>query len=539
MVDAKSGARNYKLRIIGVALVAVMLMLGGTQALASDSFLLNFENSFPISGTALDTCKLCHPGYPFDTTHRVNVFGSDFAQATLGDHTFNQALLDTDSDGDGFTNGQEINGLTFPGDPASHPAPGPTLDALSINGPSSVNEGDTASYEASAFWSDGTTTTVSPVWAATPGTAATIDSSGLLTALQVASDQAVTVSATYSGMTANQMVTVVDIPPLPAASISLNPQDGATDVPVTTVVIATLTGSGDIADIVNSSTFSLADAGSAVVSGSIDYNDSHTEATFTPLATLANATAYTATVAPATGTQPPVLASPVSSTFTTVAATPDSDGDGVGDGEDDQPQDNGRATPPCVRRSGKFLVDTYGNAGISLRNAEGVSDMHPQFNRRGRPFGFHFPDGLVRYKLRGVSHGGTVTVTVSFPSGVPHGSRIFKVDGNGFHESANAIVSGHKVTLTLTDGGEGDADGTANGEIDDPVGVAVPEATGGASNGTGGVSAAGGCSVAGSGEDWNDAFGSFGLIALVGMWLALRRRKPGIEGVEPLSPRRK
>jgi Bacterial Ig-like domain len=508
--------RSDKKWLLGAALVFVALTFFGSRGLAYDYYLLNFENSFPVLDTALDTCNLCHPN-PLNKSVR-NSFGSDFALATLGNHTFNQALLDTDSDGDGFTNGQEISALTFPGDINDHPAPGPTLNTLLINGPSSVNEGTTASYEASAFWSDGTTTTVSPVWGVSPGTAATIDSSGLLTALQVATNQPVTVSAVFNGVTANQSVTIVDIPPLPAGSISLQPQDGAADVPITTVVVATLNGSGDIADIVNSSTFSLTDAGSAVVSGSIDYNGSHTEATFTPLATLANATAYTAAVVPATGTQQPVLASPVSSTFTTVAATPDSDGDGVGDGEDDLPHDNGRGTPPCVRGSGKFLVDTYGNAGITLANVEGISDMYPQFNRQGRPFGFHFPDGLVRYKLRGVSHGGTATVTISFPSGVPHGSRIFKVDGNGFHESLGAIVSGHKVTLTLTDGGVGDADGTANGEIDDPVGVAVPEATGGTTSGSGG------CSIAGSGGGWKHVLGSFGFIALAGLWLAFRRR---------------
>lgn len=528
MMESRIVKRCDKNWLLRAVLVVLALTFFGTRGLAQEWYLMDFNGKYGTDLSALDTCKICHPGYPFNATWNPNSFGSDFALDTLGNHTFNEALENADSDGDGFTNIQEINGLTFPGDPASHPPPGPTLDTLSINGPSIVNEGDTASYEASAFWSDGSTTTESAAWTVSPETIATISGSGVLTALEVDSDQAVTVSATFNGTTTNQTVTIVDVPPLPAGSIGLTPQDGAVDIPVTAVVVATLIGSGDIADIVNSNTFSLSVAGSdGVVPGSIDYNDSHTEATFTPLEKLANATAFTASVLPATGTLQAVLTAPVSSTFTTIAATPDSDGDGVGDGEDDHPHDNGRATPPCVRGSGKFLVDTYGNAGIALADAEGISDMYPHFNRRGKPFGFRFPDGLVRYKLKGVKHGGSATVTVSFPSGIPAGSRIFRVDGNGFHECAHAIVNGHKVTLTLTDGGEGDDDGTANGEIMDPLGVAVPEDTGGSANVSGNVLAAGGCSVAVSDGGWKEVFGSFGLIALVWLGLALRRRMQG------------
>jgi MYXO-CTERM domain-containing protein len=546
MMESESDKRNYKNWILGAALVVLALTFGGTRGLAQEWYLWDFNGTYGTDLSALDTCKLCHPGHPFSLT--INSFGSDYALDTLGNHTFNQALEDEDSDDDGFTNIQEIEALTFPGDPASQPPPGATLDNLSINGPPSVNEGDTASYEASASWSDGSTTTESADWTVSPETFATISASGLLTALEVTSDQEVTVSATVNGTTATRTVMIVnvpgDIPPLPADAILLKPEDGAVDIPVTAVVVATLNGSGDIAEVVNDNTFSLSVAESdrstcmervypdciadGVVLGTIDYNDSHTEATFTPLYKLANSTGYTATVRPATGTQQQVLAEPVSSTFTTIAKTPDSDDDGVEDGEDDHPHDNGKATPPCVRGSGKFLVDTYGNAGIALANAEGISDMFPQFKRQGKPFGFGFPDGLVRFTLRGVSRGGTVTVTVSFPSGVPKGSKVFRVDGNGFQEWTNAVVNGNRVTVTLTDGGEGDADETVNGVIEDPIGVAVPEDAGGSADISSSVSSAGGCSVAGSGGGYKEAFGSFGLIALVWLGLALRRRKPGI-----------
>jgi hypothetical protein len=546
MMESEIDKRNYKNWILQAALVVLFLTFGGTGGLAYEWYLWDFNGTYGTDLTDLDTCKLCHPSYPL--SHARNSFGSDYARDTLGNHTFNQALEDWDSDEDGFTNIQEIRALTFPGDPASKPPPGPTLDALSISGPASVNEGETVSFEASASWSDGSTTTESADWTVSPETFATISASGQLTAMEVTSDQEVTVSATFHGATSTKAVTILnvpgDVPPLPSDSILLKPEDGAVNVPVTAVVVASLNGPEDIAEIVNDNTFSLSVVGSerstcmekvdpnciadGIVLGTIDYNDSHTEATFTPLYKLANATAYTATVRPATGTQQPVLAEPVSSTFTTIAKTPDSDGDGVDDGEDDHPHDNRRATPPCVRGSGKFLVYAFGNAGIALAGAEGVSDMFPQFKRQGKPFGFSFPDGLVRYTLRGVNPGGSVEITITFPSGTPHGSKVFRVDGNGFREWTKAVVNGNSVTVTLTDGGEFDADGMVNGEIVDPIGVAVPDDAGGSVDVSSTVSAAGGCSVAGSGGGWEEAFGSFGLIALIWLGLALRRRKPGI-----------
>lgn len=176
-------------------------------------------------------------------------------------------------------------------------------------------------------------------------------------------------------------------------------------------------------------------------------------------------------------------------------------------------------------------MDACGNAGIALAQcadlvrAEGISDMYPQFNRKGKPFGFEFPDGLVQYTLTGLTPGATVTVTVNFPSGVPHGSRVFKVDADGFRQVLDAVVDGDRVTVTVTDGGSGDADGVANGVIVDPIGVAVPAAGSGSIDLTGSASAGSGCSVALSGGAGKEAPGSLILIALAGGALALMRRK--------------
>jgi hypothetical protein len=60
----------------------------------------------------------------------------------------------------------------------------------------------------------------------------------------------------------------------------------------------------------------------------------------------------------------------------------------------------------------------------------------------------------------------------------------------------------------------------------DPVGVAVPTATGGGSIDLSTDAAGGGCSVVGSGGGWKEAAGSYGLLVLVWLGLALRRKNP-------------
>jgi hypothetical protein len=124
--------------------------------------------------------------------------------------------------------------------------------------------------------------------------------------------------------------------------------------------------------------------------------------------------------------------------------------------------------------TGDITVDTL-TAGAKLTQVKTFLDTDAGVNRTGIPsFGFAFKDGLVSYRVTGITAGSTVKVQILFPSGIPAGSRIYKVDGTGFKEFTNAVIAGNAVTLTVTDGGSGDADGAANGVIDDPVGVASP-----------------------------------------------------------------
>ena len=87
-----------------------------------------------------------------------------------------------------------------------------TLTSIAVSGPSSVNEGGTGTYTATATWSDSSTTSVTPTWSASLGT---ISAAGLFTAPSVTANQTATVGASYTSggvtRTATQSVTVVNV----------------------------------------------------------------------------------------------------------------------------------------------------------------------------------------------------------------------------------------------------------------------------------------------------------------------------------------
>jgi len=85
-----------------------------------------------------------------------------------------------------------------------------------------------------------------------------------------------------------------------------------------------------------------------------------------------------------------------------------------------------------------------------------------------------FPNGLFTFTISNLSQGATITITITFPSAVPAGSQYWKVIGNTWVKLPDEFVGDNDgdniLTLTLTDGGTGDADGLANGVIVDPGG---------------------------------------------------------------------
>ena len=100
-------------------------------------------------------------------------------------------------------------------------SPPVVLTSVAVSGPSSVNEGGTGTYTATGTWDNGTTAAVTPTWSEN-STYATISSGGVLTASAVTSNQTVTVTATYGGLTGTKSVTIADVPgPPPAAPMNI------------------------------------------------------------------------------------------------------------------------------------------------------------------------------------------------------------------------------------------------------------------------------------------------------------------------------
>ena len=102
----------------------------------------------------------------------------------------------------------------------------------------------------------------------------------------------------------------------------------------------------------------------------------------------------------------------------------------------------------------------------------------------GKPSGVTFPHGFFSFNITGIAPGSTVTVTITLPLDVPIGTQYWKYQaGSGWFSIPIGSDDGDNViTIQLTDGGLGDADGAVNGTIVDPGGTG----TGGGSSGGGG-----------------------------------------------------
>jgi hypothetical protein len=101
----------------GITILAIFLLLDRPKpASAFSSYLSQAEALYPgIIGSQIDNCKLCHVS---PSGGGLNPYGSDFG---ANNHDF-AAIENFDSDLDGYLNIDEINALTYPGDPGDPPA---------------------------------------------------------------------------------------------------------------------------------------------------------------------------------------------------------------------------------------------------------------------------------------------------------------------------------------------------------------------------------------------------------------------------------
>jgi hypothetical protein len=101
-----------------------------------------------------------------------------------------------------------------------------------------------------------------------------------------------------------------------------------------------------------------------------------------------------------------------------------------------------------------------------------VEDL-PQLCQDNIPQGAIFPHGLFLFQITSITPGSTLTVTICLPSNADENTQYWKCQ-NGTWSSIPIVDDGNAndnvITIQLTDGGDGDADGTANGTIVDPGG---------------------------------------------------------------------
>jgi hypothetical protein len=99
----------------------------------------------------------------------------------------------------------------------------------------------------------------------------------------------------------------------------------------------------------------------------------------------------------------------------------------------------------------------------------GNKTVHPQF-------------GLINFRVAVAKPGDETAVRVYFSEPAPRKAKWFKYDWiaetwYNFMQFARFEAGRRCITLTLRDGGPGDADGVANGVVVDPSGLALLKKT--------------------------------------------------------------
>jgi hypothetical protein len=172
--------------------------------------------------------------------------------------------------------------------------------------------------------------------------------------------------------------------------------------------------------------------------------------------------------------------------FTTIAADPeDADDNGIDDAY--QEEDTSDTNNNGVNDSDEdilVLSNAQGGKKVGVSTDKGSLGSLTSFSTSD-VFDADLPGdpmlyGLFSFRIDGLSSGETVNVTFYFPDDIPSDAKWYQyqsVDGTLLDETANIVINGKKVVLTITDGGTGDADGIANGIIIDPSGPAFGEDT--------------------------------------------------------------
>ena len=183
-----------------------------------------------------------------------------------------------------------------------------------------------------------------------------------------------------------------------------------------------------------------------------------------------------------------------SGSFTTQPSADDTNGNGIPDEQEietpsdldgDGKLDSTQHTIKCVKAGkGKALGLRFKDAGtvVEIESISVENDNGNELSASAESSSIQFPFGLINFKLIMSQPGDPAEITVYFSEPAPEGGRWLKYDPieatwTDFTTRVEVGVDRQSVTLYLEDGGEGDADGTVNGIIVDPSGIAVSAAS--------------------------------------------------------------
>lgn len=154
--------------------------------------------------------------------------------------------------------------------------------------------------------------------------------------------------------------------------------------------------------------------------------------------------------------------------------TRDSDRDGVGDNADGFPND----------ADDTRLVSVDSLNGWSLEEGLFSTSAQQESLPQGLPSGVELPFGIVVLQLSDGAIGTESVITIQYPAPLDPAMVWWKygptISDNTPHWYIfdGAVISGDTVTLTIEDGGPGDDDLIQDGNITDPGGPGMPQATG-------------------------------------------------------------
>jgi hypothetical protein len=150
-------------------------------------------------------------------------------------------------------------------------------------------------------------------------------------------------------------------------------------------------------------------------------------------------------------------------------------GYGTGDFDEDGTSDYQDADTACFRQANSIDSIMLHTEDGSFASVSALADDDPSITQNGKP-AVVFPYGAMRFNITGISTGESVDVTMVFSENVPEYAKFYKITSTGWQEIKFGSNNGDaKITVKFKDGDPAtDGDGIANGVIVDPGALGVP-----------------------------------------------------------------